>query len=185
MTVSLATPVRKREVTPRSPLVTACVVAVAQVPAAAYIWHLSRNGSHGLISYAALGVTCAALGAGVAAWGTWAAGSRMRNKLTRLSATLAIMVVAVAVLAATMGAWAYSVPNGRYDRAYGGVGQCLAKTDYASSRVDIKVDTSGVMTASPSQSGPQRPKLHFDHASKGDLSPADGQTRQVLEEHGC
>ncbi|MGW8065907.1 hypothetical protein ACVV2G_27460 [Streptomyces ziwulingensis] len=185
MKVSPVPPAYGRE-TMFSPVrIVSSVAAGAVVAAAAYVWHLSRNDSHGLPSYVALGLTCLALGIGAAAWGTWAARSRLRNPLTQLMAASGALILAVAATSGALLGWAFSVPEGRYARSYGGTDQCLAGTVYASSRVAIKVGRHDTMTAAPSQSGTEQPELHFSHASKGGLSPADKQTRRVLDEHGC
>ncbi len=165
--------------------IVACVAAASLIAAAAYIWQLSLNDAHSLPSYIALGLVCLALGVAVAAWGAWAVRSRLRSPAARTLAALGVMVVGVAVTSGALLGWAYSVPEGRYARSYGGADQCLAGTAYASSHVSITVEHEDVLTAAPEQSSDAQPKLHFSHASKGTLSPADKATRNVLDEHGC
>lgn len=159
-----------------------CVVAGALVTAAAYIWVLSLNHAHGLSDYIALSLTCLAIGAGGTAWGAWGVRSRL-NAAAQVPAVLGIMVIAVVMASGALYTWAYSIPEGRYARSYGGTGQCLADTAYASSRVHLKVGDEDVITATPSDR--DQPKLHLLHASKGTLSPADGPSRHFLAEHGC
>ncbi|MHB9861474.1 hypothetical protein [Streptomyces sp. YIM S03343] len=185
MKVISSAPLRGRETKRRFIPIVTCVVAVALVAAEAYVWQRSRNSLHDLPNYAALGLTCLAIGAGGAAWGVWAARSRLQGRLARPLATLGVMVLAVALMSATMHAWAYTVPTGRYARSYGGADRCLADTVYASSRVHISVGLTDKLTAKPFPTDATHPKLHFRHGSKGRLSPADNQTRQILEEHGC
>jgi hypothetical protein len=102
MKVDPAIPARKHKAMSRSTPIFLCAVAVALVPAATYIWHLSRNGSHGLPSYIAWGVTCGALGVGAAAWAIWAVRTRLLRPLGRPLAALGIMVVTVALTSAPM-----------------------------------------------------------------------------------
>jgi hypothetical protein len=94
-------------------------------------------------------------------------------------------VVTVALTSAPLYAWAFSVPEGRYARSYGGTDQCLAGTGYASSRADITLSQDDILTATPAQTGEDQPELRFKHASKGSLSAADRQTQHVVDEHGC
>ncbi|MFF2651351.1 hypothetical protein [Streptomyces sp. NPDC058045] len=163
------------------------VVAVALIVAAVVVGRWARLDASGLSNYVALAVVCVPMGAGLAAWGVWAARSRVRGAPARLLASAGTVAAAIALGSLTVAAWAHTDPYGRYDRSFGGADRCLAGTPYASTRADVALgEKDNTLTVTPSSDGDATQKLHFVHASKGgDLRPADQQTRQIITSNGC
>ncbi|MFD7919811.1 hypothetical protein ACFV3R_11365 [Streptomyces sp. NPDC059740] len=110
-----------------------------------------------------------------------------------LAGALALVVLLTALSGATVRAWAYTDPAGRYARAYGGDGQCLADTAYRSDQVHISLYENA--EAKPPQYDHMHvtpddrtagPTLNLQQASEGgDLQGADTQTTAFLAHHHC
>ncbi|NEB78791.1 hypothetical protein G3I40_26760 [Streptomyces sp. SID14478] len=167
--------------------VTSALAAAGMITAAVVVWQRAQLDANALIDFIALAIVATAIAVGAAAWATWALKQRIRTAAARsLSSVIAIGVV-IAVAAATLSAWAFTDPHGLYARSYGGAGQCLADTPYASDRVHI-VHADKAQTGAPleirSQDDTKNEALRFEDG-KDKLIPADSHTRQTIREHAC
>lgn len=171
-----------------------CVLAVvAMAVSSTYIWRGAQTGSGELPNFIALGTTLAAMVvAGVAGAG-WAAKRRFRTGVGRAFWAVAGAATVVTVASLALHAWMYANPYGAYARQFGGAGACLTGTAYASDRAHLsledpskkaKRDNDEWLRVVPAGGG-KGSSLIFNIPSKGELTPVDDNTRQVISKSAC
>lgn len=163
-----------------------CLAAVAMIVSTVIIWRDARLESGALVNFIALGVTMIGLSAAGAAGAAYAVKRRLRTTAGRSLGALVATVIVVAVAAATLSAWAYADPYGTYARHFGSTGQCLAGSPYDRDRARFSLKgnpKSDQMRVIPQ--GGEGSSLLFDHASKGEMTPADDRTDQIIREYAC
>ncbi|MFC9229977.1 hypothetical protein ACFTZI_13595 [Streptomyces decoyicus] len=164
-----------------------CLAAVAMIVSAVIVWRDARLESGALANFIALGITMIGLAAAGAAGAVYAIKRRLHTAAGRSLGALAATVIVVAVASATLSACAYTDPYGTYARHFGSTGQCLAGSPYDSERARFSLKDNpkpDQMRVSPQGNG-EGSSLLFDHASKGEMAPADDRTRQIIGEYAC
>ncbi|WP_424217240.1 hypothetical protein ACN20G_34715 (plasmid) [Streptomyces sp. BI20] len=177
------------------------VLGVAAVAVLVGRWSMI-GGLSALADYGTLALVCAAVAAGTVGVLAWRVSEVVRSRATRVGLGLGAVLVAAAVSAGTLVGWAGADPHGRYDRAYGRTGGCLAGTAYAGDdvRVALLADLPA-QAATPGHPGhpgfadrmvvrpvglPRTAELVFDHAGTGARPvPENTATEAVLRAHGC
>ncbi|MFI0220141.1 hypothetical protein [Streptomyces lydicus] len=168
----------------------ACMVAgLASTAVSFVICRMALLDTDAAIEFWVLAVVMIAVTVAVTAGGALYLSRRLPRLSLLAMATLALVVIATAVSGATVRAWAYSDPTGRYARSYGAAGNCLADTAYRSDQIRIHLYEAGSkrdrMQVAP-QGSNSNIALDFQNASKGgDLQPGNAETAAFLKQYHC
>lgn len=159
-------------------------------------------GSSALSDYVVLALACAGIAAATAAAGLWMVRQKAPHRLVRFLGSCGLVGLCAALVGGMLFAWAGSDAQGRYNRAYGDTGRCLAGTSYAASNVTI-VQLPDVDEKVATKTQPARPALYdrfavrpagmprstelvLDTPDSGDIPvPENTQTKNLLQQYGC
>ncbi|MER5564386.1 hypothetical protein ABT071_38035 [Streptomyces sp. NPDC002506] len=177
------------------------LTAVAALAVVVARWSLIA-GSPALADYCVLAVVCAVIAAGMTGAGLWLVWRKVPTRVLRLLGGCLVVGLSAPLTGSTLFGWAGSDDQGRYNRAFGAAGRCLAGTPYAAHNVTI-VHLPDLPAKAATKTEPARPAIYNRFAARpadaprgdqlvlndpesGDLPvPEDAHAQGLLEQHGC